>query len=172
MRSFLFVYRKKITAVFYAILFFTSAIFSWRQYSIWQSHDVSKFLLPPFRDNAYFFSYIFFKFWAPFLIAIAVGLVFLLLSLWYNKKKQDKIFYKEEPWIIAMILGSLSWPIIIIYIPAFFIIFVIGVIIKTIIKGTNSRMSPRFLWIPIALFVILISELWLSHTPLWGLIKI
>lgn len=147
-------------------------VLSFAQYQIWRANDFSQHLLPPHTPITYFLFYIFTRFFAPYLISLSLGLLFFLLAHLYNSKKKEILLSREELWMIAATIFLVGWPGVVYYVPSFFLVFLIFSFISSIIYGKSYRTSPYYLWIPVAVLVILVSELYLSHTALWLLLKV
>jgi len=89
-----------------------------------------------------------------------------------NKKYEGKFFYEEELHMAPLALFLVGYPAFLFYIILFFCIFIFGSIVQTLRKGMEGRMSMRFFWIPLALCVILLVNLYLQNFAWWSLLKI
>lgn len=143
---------------------------SWDQYRAWELGAPG--LLPPHTSISYFISYVGFRMWAPYIVSFIVACICWVGMKFLNKKYAEKFFYTDELYMAPLAIFLVGYPGILFYVSLFFCVFILGSIIQTIRKGMEARMSMRFFWIPLALCVILINELYISHLSVWGLLKI
>ena len=146
--------------VIFAILFYWSA----SQYFLWLNSDSpARFLLPPHQDIGYFFYYVFFRFWATYLISLIIAILFFIAAKFLNKKYQERFFYEEEPYLLAasiFLVGHPGW--------IFYLLFLlIAALILSLVIGhrLSRRVSLYYLWIPVAILSIIVSR-WLSALPI------
>lgn len=131
------------------------------QYSIWRSYDITKILLPPFRNWNFFIYYSFFNFFAAYVVSFFIALTLFFSSKFSNKKMGGKFLYPEEPALFAtgiFLSGHPGWLIYML------LILLIGVCYSFLrfFKNDNYKISFRFLWLPTAVLVIIISK-WLIN---------
>ena len=137
------------------------------QYQVWESAGgLSRYLLPPYRGIGYFIGYSVFHHWGPYLISGAFALLFYYGARWYNKKHEERFFEAKEPLTGALALLVVGWPGVVVYIVAFTIIFVLASVVATLVRGRDFRLSPYYLWLPVAIFVILM-DTWILHQTWW-----
>ncbi|MEE8131887.1 MAG: hypothetical protein V3T98_02475 [Candidatus Paceibacterota bacterium] len=153
----------------FLLLFYTT----WQQFEVWSQNEFSKFLLPPYQALDYFIFYSFFKFFAPYLISLFVALVFLFTAKFLNKKYQERFFYSEELYFGALAIFLVGHPGWLFYIVFLIVIYLlIHLYSLFIIYDLSRRISLYYWWMPVGIFVILISNYWLSSLPLWQLLKV
>ncbi len=146
---------------------------SFSQYNLWTSgSNLGRYLLPPYNTFSYFIFYILSRIWAKYLISFLFGILFFFLLQRYNKRKESSIFYEEEYYLSAISLFLVGWPGIVFYLILLILIFSMSSIIATIIKGKSFRLSTYYFWIPISIFVIILSSIFLNNTSIWLLLKI
>lgn len=153
------------------LVFIFSFFQSYQQYQFWLKNDVSKYLLPPYQNISYFIFYALARFFAPYLISLVVSLIFLFSANILNKKCQERFFYPEEAYFGALSFFLISHPGWLFYL--IFIIFIyllIHAYSLLITHGSSLRLSLYHLWIPTAIFVIII-ERWLQALPMWQMLK-
>lgn len=162
------------------IVFATSAaVFGWlvflsiRQHQIWEGYSLTRLFLPPYQDYGYFIFYIFFRFFLPYLISFAVAGLFYWLMVLANKKSDCRFFEKEEPalaFLAVFLVGHPGW---IVYFVCIILIYFIWHLVGKLRGEKNIRLPLYYLWLAMAVFVILImmSGLW-RMTPWWGLLEI
>ncbi len=152
------------------VIFFAIQI-SWAQYSLWQSIEPSKFLLPPYASISYFLQYAAWKFWVPYVLSFLIGLIFFLLAKKYNQHYGNQFFYDDELYVIWLSIFLVGHPLWIFYLPI--IILVVGLVsgARSFIWKNNDKLPLYYFWLPVAIFVIIISK-WLSALPLFYLSKV
>jgi len=153
------------------ILIFIFLFFqSYQQYQLWLKNDISKHLLPPYQDINYFIFYSLTRFFGPYLISLATGILFLFSAKILNKKYQKRFFYPEEPYFGALAVFLAGWPGLLFYIIFLTLIYLFIHLYSLFIIHNSQRISLYYLWLPVAIFVILIQK-WLELLPLWKLLK-
>ena len=116
----------------------------------------------------YFIEYSVWRFWSPALAALVVSLILILIVRFLNKKNEEKFLEKEEPFLFGTGIVLAGYPIFLVYILTFFLLFLAVNIFKTVKNKSADRVSPYYLWLPAALIAIIICELWLSHLVWWS----
>lgn len=167
-------------AGFFGLLLFISstvailgwAVFlSWKQYLVWQGNELGRLLLPPYQSWDYFIFYSRSRFLNPYLISLAVGIIFSYFAGYFNKKFGEKFFEPAEPYFLGTALflsGHPGW--------LFYLIFIL--LSGAVLSGVHflrfrheARFSFYYLWLPVGLFTIIISK-WLANLPWWQLLRI
>jgi hypothetical protein len=149
------------------ILVFIFSLWQTRsQFFLWLNNSPSSFLLPPYNSINYFLFYSFYNFFIEPLIALIVALIFIWVANFFNKKFGERFFEKEEPYFGAIGIFLTGYPIFLLYIVAILISILIGAIV------TRKRFSAYYLWLPVAIFVIIINMIWLKDLSLWKILKI
>jgi len=167
-------FRAVIVLIFVFLFFQTYA-----QYQLWLKNDISKYLLPPYTGINYFIFYAFTRFFAPYLMSLIVAILFLLAAKIINKKYEERFFCPEEYYLGALGIFLVSHPgwlfYLIFLILFYFSIHVLSLLIPYILHLKShtlpKRISLYHLWIPTAIFVIIIQR-WLEIMPWWNLLKI
>jgi hypothetical protein len=161
-------------AVIFILLFYQS----YQQYQFWLENETAKYFLPPYQNINYFIFFIFARFFAPYLISLAVAFLFLFSAKRLNKKYGERFFEPEEPYLGALALFLTAWPGALFYFIGLILIYLIIQIFIMFYYKFFVRVSPRevrvglrYLWIPVGIFVILI-EKWLQILPLWQMLKL
>ena len=164
-------------------IFFLLLYQSYQQYQSWSQNEVSQYLLPPHQSINYFIFYAIARFFAPYLISLAVAILFLFSAKALNKKYQERFFKPEEPYFGALAIFLVSHPGWLFYSALLIIIYLITHIVALARNYADSnadrcgketlsyRISMYYLWLPMAIFVIIIQR-WLELLPLWSLLKI
>ncbi|MEX2436658.1 MAG: hypothetical protein WD471_00665, partial [Candidatus Paceibacterota bacterium] len=129
----------------------------------WQSMGPPiSFLAPPYGSFLYAFGYHFIRFFLYYLITFVVSLIFLTYSKKLNKESNELFFEKEEPYLGAtsiLLLGSTGLSFGWVY-------YLLGVILipflinsyKFIFKKKDSKFSLRFLWLPVAILILIFTN--------------
>jgi len=159
-------------------LIFSFFVFqSFQQYWVWAGNELSKNLLPPYQSANYFIFYVFTRFFAPYLISLAAALVFLFLTKILNKKYGERFFEPEEFYLGASAIflsGHPGWLFYVVFLLAIYVLIQLFSTVKSSIlnsKFSPVRVSLYWLWIPTAIFVILIQR-WLELLPIWQILKL
>ncbi len=153
----------------FSFLFYNSYL----QYSAWSQDDVSKLMLPPYQPINYFLFYVGMRFFGAYLISLAFALLFINAAKYFNKKYNGRFFYEEEFYIAALSIFLTSYPLAIFYLIAVILIYLLAHFIFIGARGNfRERLSTYYLWLPIAIFIILMTEFWFKTLPWWGLLKI
>lgn len=141
---------------------------SYIQYLTWKMTSLGQLLLPPHESISYFIQYVGWRFFSPVFVLFLFSLLFIFVAKSMNKKGGERFFEKDEIYVAALAMVSAGYPQILVFFVSFAFIFLVINIVTTIIRGSESRISPYHLWIPAAVIAIIISELWLLHMPWWN----
>lgn len=154
-----------------AVIFGTAVYQSWQQYLAWQSNDLSKLFLPPYQDWDYFVFYARVRFFNPYFLSLGLGLLALTVAKYFNKKYQERFFEPIEPYLLASSIFLVGHPLWLFYL---IILLITSVLMSYVLclmsKKKDYRLSFYYLWLPAAIFTILISR-WLSMLPWWQTLK-
>ena len=170
-QGFIFLKKREVRRVKKYFFFVVSAFFlflvylSYLQYQLWINDDLAKFLLPPYQEFSYFLFYSFMRFFSPFLISFLASLLFIFLLRFFNKKYQERFFFEEEIYFGAIAVFLVGYPGFIFYM---ILMLLLGIILTALKK---ERASLFYFWIPVAIFVIIISN-WLTQWPIWMALKV
>ncbi|MFA5099038.1 MAG: hypothetical protein WC461_02370 [Candidatus Paceibacterota bacterium] len=155
-----------------AIIFFSLIFQSFEQYWVWAGNELAKNLLPPYQSPNYFTFYVFTRFFAPYLISLGAALIFLFSAKILNKKSGERFFHPEEVYLGASAIFLSSHPGWLFYVIFLLIVYLfIHICSLFAVRSSEFRVSLYWLWIPTAIFVILLMN-WIKTLPLWGLLKI
>ena len=165
----------------FGVLVLTSAILaifsfafyqSWQQYLLWKGNEVSKFFLPPYQNWDYFIFYARSRFFNPYLLSLFIGLGFLWAAKKMNQKYDERFFEPIEPYLFATAIFLTGHPLWLFYL----IILLASVLLIQSLNATRyplnaKRLSLYYLWLPTAIFTILISK-WLTVLSWWASLKL
>ena len=171
-RDFLLRYSWLIFALAAAVVFSIGAYLAFWQYELWQSDPLTRFLLPPYQDINYFIFYSFSRFFAPYLTSLLAALAVLASASLLNRKSGGVFFEKGEPYLAALSVFLVGHPGWLIYLALLIAAYLILHTLYVIRRHESARLPLYHLWAPVAFFVILLNEYWLSHTSWWALLTI
>ena len=149
---------------FWSTVFFIFAYYFYlvyAQYIAWRDGgSFTQLLVPPHQSIAYVFGYHFTRFGLYYLISLVAALLLLVLANRFNIKFKRRFFEDEEPYLGALavfILGNPVWNYAwIYYIIALLLIASLVTSYRLLITKENRRFSLYWLWLPVAILVILI----------------
>ncbi len=164
-----------IFGLFVLAVFGFQIYFSWKQYGIWKNDEMGKFLLPPHQDFDYFVFYVRSRFFNPYLLSLSFGALFFWAAKYLNKKYDGRFFEPIEPYLLGASMFAVGHPMWLFY---FIILIILYFIINSLFtihnslfkKGEMPRISLYCVWLPAAIFTILISK-WISLLPWWQILK-
>jgi hypothetical protein len=140
------------------LTFFIAGYWMYQQYNLWQTTELSQLFLPPHQPISYFLQYAFTHFWIGSLIAFVASLVGLFGMKLLNRHFQERFLWPAEPWLFATALLLIGHPGWIYYALTIFSAALILVIAhKLLVRTKEFRLSFYWLWLPVAIGVILIS---------------
>ena len=173
-RSLLAEHYKTIFALFVGVLFAYGAYLSSLQYYAMRSDGLAKFLLPPYQDINYFLIHIAgARIVGPYILSLMVAFLFMWASGRHNRKHNEQFFEKEEIYLGALSFFLVGHPGWIIYFPTLIVLYMsIQLYSRFVRRRIDERIPLYHLWVPTAIFVILINEYWLSQMAFWLLLKI
>lgn len=138
-------------------------------YFAWLIDLQGRYLLPPYREIAYFLQYVGFRIFVPYIVSFLAGVIFFFAAKFLNRKYDERFFEPEEPYFLALSLFLLGHPGWLVYLVAVFVAYFFFHIIHALIANRTDRLPFYHFWLPVALFVILLNEFWFSHTGFWSL---
>lgn len=168
LRSFLAHYIKKIYKISIGIILLYAGYQTYVQFIDWKG----SYLLPPHTPISYFILYTFSRIWISKLIAIISGYVLYRVMEKMNTRKNNQLFFNDELYIAATTVSIMGYPEIVLFIPIFFIVFIMGSIIGTLIYGKNHRTSSYYIWFWAGVCVILCVEYAMQGTSVWNALRI
>ncbi len=126
---------------------------AWRQYAAWRAGAGSRFLLPPYQSIGYFLSYVGTRIFAPWLIALAAGILLSRLLAAFNRRFGERFFESEEMPLFGAAVFLTGYPGFLLYIP---LVLFAGACLSVFYTLRRRGRAPLyFLWIPVGIFVIL-----------------
>jgi hypothetical protein len=140
------------------------------QYMLWRANPGTMFLLPPYMPFSYFALYSVFNFIVPYMISLCAGFLLWVCMKWLNQRFGNRFFYEEELIVAPISIFLSGYPGLIIYSVSFFVLFLILSIFRLIVRSENTT-SMRYVWIPLAVCVILSNEFFFNQTFWWKLLE-
>ncbi len=143
----------------------------YQQYFTWFSAGPpASYFLPPYQSWSYVFGYHFTRFGLKYIISLAGGLFFLLSAKALNKKYEERFFEKEELYLGALAIFLTGTPGEVFYfgglIGLYLLLHLILVLLNKLNvswsswgKNQEARLPMYWLWLPLAIFVIIIMNL-------------
>ena len=168
LRSFLYTYRKEIVYGVILLIVGTLLFQTFLQFNAWKGGGLGEFLLPPHNSIGYFLIYVFFRIWAPYIISFLFGILLYSAMKWGNRKKEGVLFFDDEYSIGFIAITSVGYPTLI----PFVLLFLVVYTSILLFQRKQERFSSYFLWLPVALCAILLSEYIFEGTDMWALLSI
>lgn len=131
------------------------------QYIAWRDGGaLTELFVPPYQSITYVFGYHFTRFGLYYLVSLVAALLLLVLADRLNIKFKRRFFEDEEPYLGALavfVLGNPAWGHAwIYYIIALLSIALLVTSYQLLITKENRRFPLYWLWLPVAILVILI----------------
>jgi len=139
-------------------------------YFSWEKNSLSHLLLPPFTPVSYFFSYVFFHFFRPVLFNLFLSLIFLALLKIFNKIFKGRLFFEEEVYFVSLVVLISPFPTNLVLVFCSFLGGVFVSLIKRIFKRKSEFTSLYYLWLPLAILMIIFKNFILTLPILKNLV--
>lgn len=168
-RSFLNKYGAVIFISSVLVVSATLAFSSYLQYQLWLANGLTRYFLPPYQSPDYFLFYSFKNIFGSYVISLVVSLAVFFLVFRFSSSRRE-LFYSEESYLAAVsffLVGHPGWFL-------YLILLLFGHLIFSIANWFfvhRPKTSFFYLWVPVALFVIIISK-WLAAFSWWKLLII
>lgn len=166
---------KKINLFLIAIPILIAGVglyYSTSQYLLWQSVEPSKYLLPPYTPISYFIRYSMVRFFAPHIISLIFAVVFFAVARFMNKRTEERFFEREEISLASIALFLSGFPGILFVFSFIIAVYLLIHLANFFFKRKIEVIPVYYLWLPGALFAIIITTIWLSRLNFWTLLKI
>jgi len=157
--------------IFFASLFTLFSYAAYEGYLLYKatlSHPIGQF----FDIEYIFLTRIGGRIFAPYLVSLVFALVFMWAAAFYNKKYDERFFEKEEIKLGALSILLVGHPGWIFYFPSVIFVYLLVHIYYQLRGMKNERIPAYHLWVPVAIFVILIIRYWISYSAIWPLLVI
>ena len=151
-------------------IFSLSFYLSWQQYQFWKSDHLGKLFLPPYQNFNYFIFYIRTRFFNPYLLSLFFSLLFFWSAKHFNKKYEGRFLEESETYILASAIFLVGHPNWLFYLILLLLVSLLLSLANFLYFEHGKRLSLYYLWLPTAIFTILISK-WLEMLPWWQTLK-
>lgn len=150
-------YLKSVWLFSLIAVFGSSFYLAWLQYQAWASSgSFGKFLLPPYQ-KIYFFYYVGWRIFTPWLVALAAAIIISQLAGFLNKRFGEKFLEPEEIKLLALGIFLTGWPGLLFFIA---VALFSGLLWSITYHFLGKGRAPLFyLWLPAAIFAILIESM-------------
>ena len=133
-----------------------SFYFAWLQYAGWKAHPLSRFLLPPYRPLLYFFSYVGWRVFAPWLFAFCAAVVAARIADYANRRCGGRFFEPGETRLFGFGVFMTGYPGFLLYVVC---MLAAGFLLSFLYILRKKGRAPFFsLWLPVAIFAILLKN--------------
>ena len=165
---------KKIFWIPIVAIFSTSIVFSVMQYQVWRSHELMRLALEGEGGLSYFFSFVFFNHFAPYLLALGFAGVLALVMFFANKRVGERLFEREEIWIAFLAGFLVGFPGFLFFLAGILVVYLSIHFINAVLRKTvKSGVIPLYyFWLPVSVSAIIVSEMWLTETLFWQLLSV
>lgn len=135
-------------------IFISGILISIEQYFFWKNDVVFKYAIPPYKDMSYFLKFVGMRFFVPWVLALIASLVLGFVSLWANKKYNERFFENEEIYLGSLGMFLVGWPGFLFYL---ILILFLGLSLSFIYYFKNRGRAPLYyFWLPAVIVIILV----------------
>ncbi len=138
------------------------------QVSLLQYHAFLSGLLSPLIASGqsldWFFGYVRLHFWDQYLFSLIAALLFYLAAKYFNDKKGERFFEREEVWLGMLGIFLVGYPGLFFYIA---LMLLLPALLSVAFLQKNERLPLYYFWLPTAVFVILIVHFVLVNQAWW-----
>lgn len=142
------------------------------QYQLWLHNNIARYFLPPHDVWSYFIYYSLLRIWSSYLISFLAGFIIAGLMFLFNRYFAYRFFYAYEYVLVGLSIALLGYPLFIFYLPLSLFLYLILSLFNSFLSSFSHRFSLAGIWVPLSLFVIIISETFITTTALWRLLKL
>ncbi len=126
------------------------AYMSREQFLAWQGNELSRYLVPPYRDWGYFIGYAYRHLWAPYVVSACAGAAIACAAAYANRRRGGIFFEAEEPYFIAFavfIIGHPGWVAYLLVVLAAYLFVSVG---RLLMSRKAERVPFYRFWLPCA----------------------
>ena len=170
----LFATRRYLLAFSSLVVFGACFYYARLHFLAWGANEIMRAFVPPYNKDGigYFLKFLFTELFNIYLISLAAAILFIFVLNYYNKKHGERFFYKEEVYFAGTALFIIGYPGIIYYLLGLLFLYLLLHIAGLATQGMGGQISTYYMWLPLALLVILIVEYLPNYLPLYLLLKI
>lgn len=147
-------------------------VMSFILYRAWSGNSLAMNYLPPVTPITYFLSYVGTRFFLAFGVSLVFAAIFVAAMMLMNRRCGGKFFDHGEIAVAGSAIFLSGFPGVLFFIPALIVFYLFAHIINFIRGRKGERIPLFYLWLPVALSVILINNFWLSRLSIWALLKV
>jgi len=173
-RSLLFATRRYLLAFSSLVVFGACFYYARLHFLAWGANEIMRAFVPPYNKDGigYFLKFLFHELFNIYLISLATAVLLIFVLNYYNRKYDERFFYKEEVYFAATAIFIVGYPGIIYYLLGLLFLYLFLHIASLATQGAGGQISTYYMWLPLALLVILIVEYLPGYLPLYLLLKI
>lgn len=146
-------------AGFFLILFYLTR----QLFLFWAADETAKYFLPPYTSINYFLGYVFTHLWGSYLVSLPVSILFFWLAQYFNKKRGEIFFEKEEPYFIALALFLTGHPGWVLYLVLILAITLMFAFINWLFYRKAQRIHYYNFWLPLAALAIILDRILMNY---------
>ena len=164
------VIRRSFSARAVKYIFIASGVFvfaalsylTYRQYLAWEENPLMKYSLPPYRGWDYFFSYVGYRLFAPWLISLLAAIVLARFAEYLNHRFDERFFEREETWLMMLGIFLAGYPGFLFYI----ILILLAATVVSFFYSLflHRRLPLYYFWMPMAIAAVFL-RIWLVPVP-------
>ena len=164
---------RTIFFVFIGAIIIRSFSLMFLNYWLWSQELISQRFLPPYTPISYFLKYSWQNYWFEPVVSVLLAFIVFWGIYLFNKKFEENLFYKEERYLASLGILATGWPNCLIFLSLvlfsgiiFHLFNILFFFFREKFKKSNKntlqisiRLSLLYFWIPIALLVLLFSDI-------------
>lgn len=119
---------------------------------------------------SWFISYVQLHIWNAYLVSFFAGVIFAVLLYVLNRFFRGRFFEDEEPLLAGLCVFLVGYPALLVYLMGVLTLYLLIHFLSLRVSRFAlhaSRISLYPLWLPLAIFVILLTHFWLRSLPWW-----
>ena len=153
-----------LVAIIFGVLFYIAR----EQFLYWHAGvEFGRAFVPPYSPTGigYFLSFIFFHLFGEFIFSFLGACLFLVCASAVNKRYGERFFYEDELYLGAAGILLVGYPGLVYYLFLFFSVYLALHLMAHAYVRESIRISPYYLWLPLALFLIAVQYFFMSYLP-------
>jgi len=149
--------------VIFSVLFYIAR----GQFLFWHDNEFSRNFVPPYSPTGigYFLLFIFYHLYGEFIFSFLSAYLFLACASAINNRYKQRFFYEDELYLGAAGIFLTGYPDLIYYIFLFLGLYLALQLIISAYARESVRISPYYLWLPLALFLIVVQYFFKDYIP-------
>lgn len=160
-------FEKRLLPVLGIIIFGALFYFSREQFLFWHGSGFGRAFVPPFSPTGigYFLSFIFFNLFGEFIFSFLGACLFLWCAFFVNKHYGERFFYEDELYLGAAGIFLVGYPSLVYYLFLFFGVYLALHLLTLAYTQKSVRISPYYIWLPLALLLIVAQYFFIDYWP-------